>query len=153
MLDSGIQDWRITLQSCGLVILEGKAPSSAPSPLVAIRAVTGVDVRPKVAIQESRPDAIEEIDRQWQAQVSKTTLVSETGKFLILPPVSGGSAVGWVRVKDSIGFNLPSRIASHRIASVTGSAEFPTLSADGHHLHAVSVEDDEYWIVVRTFTR
>ena len=147
MSGSGVRDWRITLQSCGLVILEGNAPSSAPTPLAAIRAVAGVDVQPNVTIRESRSDAIEEIDRQWQAQTSKTLLAAEVGEFLILPPGSGGSAVGWVRVRDSVGVNLPSRIAA-----ATGSPEFLTLSADGHHLCAVSVEDDEYWIVVRTFT-
>ncbi|SFT04405.1 hypothetical protein SAMN04487982_10681 [Streptomyces sp. ok210] len=146
MPDSGVRDRRTTLQSCGLVILEGDAPSSAPTPLVAIRAVAGVDVQPKVTIREARSDAIEEIDRQWQTLTSKTLLAAEAGEFLILPPGSGGSAVGWVRVRDSIGGNLPSRIAA-----ATGSPEFLTLSADGHHLCAVSVEEDEYWIVIRTF--
>lgn len=114
---------------------------------MAIRAVAGVGVQPEVAIQKSRPHAVEEVDRQWQVQTFKAPLVSEAGEFLILPLGSGGSAVGWVCVRDSIGVNLPSRIAA-----ATGSPEFLALSADGRHLCAVSVEDDEYWIVVRTFT-
>ncbi len=37
-----------------------------------------------------------------------------------------------------------------RIAAVTGTAEFVALSADGTHLCAVTEEEYEYWIFVRS---
>ncbi|MET9105452.1 hypothetical protein [Streptomyces zhihengii] len=63
-----------------------------------------------------------------------------------LVPGPGGSAVGWVRVRERVGSGLPSRVAA-----VTGSPEFIAVSTDGRRLCAASVEDAEYWIVVHGF--
>lgn len=122
-------------------------PVSVPSPVKAIHFVTGVDVDPTKTIARAQPSAPEEVDRQWRMQTSGRLDPSGANEFFILPPGGGGVAVGWVRVRDAVGVNLPSRIAA-----VTGSLEFLSLSADGSYLFAVSEEDDEYWIVVRRLT-
>ncbi|WP_165371881.1 hypothetical protein, partial [Streptomyces sp. L-9-10] len=116
-------------------------PATAPSALAAIHAVAGIDVESAVSVR-----AMGELDRRWYAQISGSLQTPSNDEFFILPPVKGGSKIGWVRVKDSRGTDLPSRIAD-----ATGAPEFLALSADGHNLFAVSVEDDEYWIVVHTF--
>ncbi|MEV4970006.1 hypothetical protein [Streptomyces scopuliridis] len=145
--DSNGPSWAETLEACDLTVLDSEIPATAPSALTAIQAVTGVNVEPTVSVQESLADAMGELDRQWHTQISRSPQTSDDDEFFILPPVKGGSKIGWVRVKDSGGSNLPSRIAA-----ATGSPEFLTLSTDGHHLFAVTVEDDEYWIVVHKFT-
>ncbi|MFE2745882.1 hypothetical protein ACFXKX_16165 [Streptomyces scopuliridis] len=143
---SNVLRWAETLEACGLHVLDNGVPATAPSVLAAIQAVTGIDVEPTVAVRESLTDAMGELDRQWHTQISRSPQTSDNDEFFILPPVKGGSKIGWVRVKDSGGTNLPSRIAA-----ATGSPEFLTLSTDGHNLFAISVEDDEYWIVVHKF--
>ncbi|WP_146610465.1 MULTISPECIES: hypothetical protein [unclassified Streptomyces] len=85
-----------------------------------------------------------ELDRQWLANTSTLPLVSGAGKLLIVPPGPGGSAAGWVLVKDSVGTGLPSRVAG-----ATGSPELLALSVDGRYLCAVTSEEDEFWIVTR----
>ncbi|MFJ6843786.1 hypothetical protein ACIQRE_14060 [Streptomyces griseoluteus] len=87
-----------------------------------------------------------EMSRLWYSQSSRLSLCGEAAEFLIMPPRAGGSKLGWVKVKDQVGIDLPSRIAS-----VTGSPEFIALSLDGRRLCAVSVEDCEYWVVVHNF--
>jgi len=52
-----------------------------------------------------------------------------------------------VRVKDTVGRNLPSRVAK-----VTGSPEFLVVSTDGRHLCAASVEEYDYWVVLHAFS-
>ncbi|WP_239694580.1 hypothetical protein [Streptomyces sp. Cmuel-A718b] len=69
----------------------------------------------------------------------------ESGTFLILPPGRGGAAVGRVPVTDIAPPGLPSRTAA-----ATGTAEFVALSAGGTHLCAVTEEEHEYWIIVRS---
>ncbi|MEW2284443.1 hypothetical protein [Streptomyces sp. NPDC047841] len=76
-----------------------------------------------------------------------TVCPGDKGEFLILPPVPGGSEIGWVRVRDTVGTLLPSRIAE-----VTGSPEFVTVSTDGRQLCAASVEEYDYWVVLHEFS-
>ncbi|MFJ1550369.1 hypothetical protein [Streptomyces sp. NPDC088246] len=137
-------DWLHILHACSLTVIEGEVPASAPSPVTAIRFVAGVDVEPTNTIAQARPSVLGEVDHQWQIQTSDRLDPSGSGEFIILPPGGGGASIGWVRVRDTNGVNLPSRIAA-----ATGSPEFLSLSADGKYLFAVSEEDDEYWIVVR----
>ncbi|MFI2780079.1 hypothetical protein [Streptomyces sp. ALB3] len=138
------RDWREILHACSLTVLEGKPPVSAPMPVTAIHYVTGVEVEPSSSIEMEGPAALDEVDRRWQTETSDRLTNTEVGEFFILPPGGGGATIGWVRVRGATNIPLPSRIAA-----VTGSPEFLSLSADGNYLCAVTEEDDEYWIVVR----
>jgi hypothetical protein len=68
-------------------------------------------------------------------------------EFLLIPGGPGSVSEGWFRVRDPIGIQLPSRIAS-----VTGRPELMALSRDGKNLCAVSLEDDEYWVITHDFS-
>ncbi|MFC9287181.1 hypothetical protein [Streptomyces sp. NPDC057052] len=112
----------------------------------AIHAVNGFEVEPVATIPATDPHAADELDKAWHHHAARASLHVENGEFLILPPMPGGSEVGWIRVKDPAGKNLPSRVSA-----ATGSPEFVAVSVDGRHLCAVSVEEFEYWVVVRAF--
>ncbi|MEU6619373.1 hypothetical protein ABZ926_01080 [Streptomyces litmocidini] len=112
----------------------------------AIYAVNGVEVEPRVSISDSLPDAAAELDRQWEIQATSSNLVSSDREFYILAPGARGHEIGWIRVKDNSGLNLPSRIAYG-----TGDAAFLTVSTNGRVMCAVSTEDSEKWIVVHHF--
>ncbi|MFD8257727.1 hypothetical protein ACFV19_02020 [Streptomyces griseoluteus] len=139
------QDWVAVLQRCGLQVVEDHAIDALPVNS-AFYAVNGVDVEPVASIPFSSPEAMSGLSRLWHAHCSRLSLCGDDGEFLIMPPGAGGSKVGWVKVKDQVGIDLPSRIAR-----VTGSPEFIATSLDGRRLCAVSVEDDEYWVVVHKF--
>ncbi|MFE2969862.1 hypothetical protein ACFXKC_40585 [Streptomyces sp. NPDC059340] len=75
---------------------------------------------------------------------SASALYGDKGEFLIPPPLSDGSGIGWAAVADPVGAHLPSRIAA-----VTGSPEFLAVSMDSQHLCAAWAEEDDYWVVQR----
>ncbi|WP_244336578.1 colicin immunity domain-containing protein [Streptomyces seoulensis] len=136
------QDWVAVLQRCGLQVVQGDI-GDAPPVQSAFYAVNGVEVEPAASVPFSSVDAMGELGRRWHSQSSHLPLYNEDAEFLIMPPGSGGSKVGWVRVRDQVGADLPARVAQ-----VTGSPEFIAVSLDGFRLCAVSVEDDDYWVVV-----
>ncbi len=107
--------------------------------------VAGFDVEPTLTIDAGPPDALHQLDLQWHEKAWPVLAGPESGAFLILPPGGGGAAIGWVPVTDIAPPGLPSRIAA-----VTGTAEFVALSADGTRLCAVTEEEYEYWIIVRS---
>lgn len=144
MPEGTAQKWREILHACNLTVLEGEPPASAPMPVTAIHYVTGVEVEPTSSIEKTGPAALVEVDRRWQTEVADRLTASGVGEFFILPPGGGGASAGWVRVRVTAGVPLPSRIAA-----LTGSPEFLSLSGDGSYLCAVTEEDDEYWIFVR----
>ncbi|MBP0458613.1 hypothetical protein [Streptomyces montanisoli] len=139
--------WLDALERSGLSVLQGPPPEEAPQVSDAIHAVAGWEVQPAAEISASDPRAAEELDEKWHERARACSLYDGQGVFLILPPVSGGSRTGWVKVSDPVGERLPSRIAA-----ATGSPEFIAASLNGCHLCAVSVEDDEYWVVQHDFT-
>ncbi|MCH0538505.1 hypothetical protein I3F58_02805 [Streptomyces sp. MUM 203J] len=139
-------EWRDVLERCGLHVLESTSQDGPPV-RSAIYAVTGFEVEPVASIPTSSPGAIAELDEKWHFHASRVSLYDDNGEFLVLPPVSGGSEIGWVRVRDTIGRNLPSRIAG-----VTGSPEFLAVSINGSHLCAASVEEYDYWVVLHEFS-
>ncbi|WP_240661136.1 hypothetical protein [Streptomyces sp. WAC 01438] len=145
MTDRQAPDWLDVLERCGLQFA-GKAEQGGPPVNSAIYAVTGLEVEPAVTIPASSPRAADELDAAWHHRASQVRLYGRDGEFLILPPVPGGSKVGWVRVKDPVGKNLPSRVGR-----VAGSPEFVAVSPDGRRLCAASVEDDDYWVVLHEF--
>lgn len=108
---------------------------------------TGVEVDPVATVPISSPGAAAALDEKWHLHASEISLYDDKGDFLILPPVSGGSGLGWVRVRDTVGTQLPSRIAE-----VTGSPEFVAVSTDGRRLCAASVEEYDYWVVLHEFS-
>jgi len=112
----------------------------------AVLAVNGIDVTPTAAISAASPQAADELDAAWHRLALRCSLYSADGSFLVLPPGSGGSSIGWVAVRDPIGSGLPSRVSA-----ATDSPELVALSVDGKRLCAVTVEDNDYWIVMRTF--
>ncbi|MFD8799970.1 hypothetical protein [Streptomyces atroolivaceus] len=112
-------------------------------PVTAIHYVTGVEAEPTSSVEKTGPDVLHEVDRRWQTETSGRLINPEVREFFILPPGGGGASAGWVQVRDSKGISLPSRIAA-----LTGSPEFLSLSVDGSYLCAVTEEDDEYWIFV-----
>ncbi|RST11817.1 hypothetical protein E2C00_13135 [Streptomyces sp. WAC05374] len=114
--------------------------------MTAVYAATGIDVTPTERVPNSPPDSKERLGDRWQAVAVEAKLMDTSKEFHIIPPGGGGTSVGWVRVMDVSSEPLPSRVAS-----VTGSPELVALSLDGRRLLAVTEEDDEYWIVVRTF--
>ncbi|MCX5527073.1 hypothetical protein OG342_30135 [Streptomyces bobili] len=126
------------LERCGLEVTE--AAPDGPPVNAALYAVNGFEVEPVAAIPADL------LDEAWHHHAAQVSLYGEDGEFLILPPVPGGSQVGWVRVKDPVGKNLPSRICA-----ATGSPEFITVSVNGRHLCATSVEESDYWVVVHEF--
>ncbi|WP_097877326.1 hypothetical protein [Streptomyces sp. ms184] len=107
--------------------------------------VAGFDVEPTLTVDAATPDALKQLDLQWHEMAWPLFTAPGSGAFLILPPGSGGVAIGWVPVKDIAPPGLPSRIAA-----VTGTADFIALSADGTHLCAVTEEEYEYWIIIRS---
>ncbi|OOV24889.1 hypothetical protein SM007_27840 [Streptomyces avermitilis] len=144
--DHGRPEWLDVLERCGLRVLDNTVPQGAPAVRTAIYAVTGFEVEPVAVIPASSPRATDELDEKWHHCASASSLYGDKGEFLILPPVPGGSEIGWVGVTDPIGGHLPSRIAA-----VTGSPEFLAVSVDGRHLCAASVEEDDYWVVQHEF--
>ncbi|MFH9293529.1 hypothetical protein [Streptomyces sp. NPDC017520] len=133
------------LQACGLELTDTEVPTAAPSMAKAIQMVAGVDVEPTAFTRATGDGSLGELDRQWQEMGRPTLTEAGSGEFFIVPPGSGGSAVGWLPVKEAAGSSLPSRVAA-----ATGSPEFVALSADGMHLCAVAEEEDQYWIIVRS---
>ncbi|MEU3557832.1 hypothetical protein [Streptomyces fragilis] len=133
------------LGRCGLEVVAGP-PQDGPPVEAALHAVNGVEVEPAVRVPGSGPRALGQLDRQWHQQAARARLYAADGEFLILPPGSGGSAVGWVRVRDRGGEDLPSRVGK-----VFGAPEFVAVSVDGRVLCAAVVEDDGHWVVVHGF--
>lgn len=125
----------------------GGATPDAPVPRKAILAVTGGYVQPTVRIRHSRTDRFDAVDRHWQEQAKRLHLKTERNDFLLLLSNPGSEERGWLHVQDE----LSERLAS-RVHSATGRREFIALSLDGRKLCAVSVEDDEDWIVTHTFS-
>ncbi|MDQ1009870.1 hypothetical protein QFZ82_004355 [Streptomyces sp. V4I23] len=130
-----------------IVVLGGATPE-APTPLSAVLAVTGAYVTPRVRIPHMTPDRDERVDVQWHELAAQMHLFTDDGSFLLRLSNPGSESRGWLRVRDEMGVRLPSRLNS-----ATGRREFIAVSLDGVHLCAVSVEDDEDWIVTHSFTR
>lgn len=137
------RNWREILHACNLTVLDGEPPVSAPAPAAAIHYVAGVEAKSAFCVEKTQPAALVEVDRLWQTEVTERLADPGVGEFFVLPPGGGGASVGWVRVRGAAGIPLPSRVAS-----VTGSPEFLTLTEGGSYLCAVTEEDEEYWIFI-----
>jgi hypothetical protein len=89
---------------------------------------------------------MESLDAHWQTHAAPL-LGSPTEEFLLILAGAGSIGEGWFRVNDPMSTHLPSRVAS-----VIGRPEFMALSQDGARLCAVSLEDDEYWVITHEFS-
>ncbi|WP_428954584.1 hypothetical protein [Streptomyces sp. cg35] len=137
--------WESKLRSCGLEMTATPPIPDAIPPAKAILAVAGGRVRPEVAAEKSAR-GLRILDEHWKVLHAK--LASHTGEFLIILWGPGSMEAGWFQVterNDPLG--LPSRVAS-----VIGRPEFCCLSLDNKTLYAVTVEEDEYWIVTHQFS-
>ncbi|QGZ49789.1 hypothetical protein GPZ77_16690 [Streptomyces sp. QHH-9511] len=139
--------WRERLASCGLTVLPESEHPALPDVRQSIYAVTGMEVEPTIRIDRSAPEADLELGRQWQDQARQANLYTDDGEFFVLPPGSGGLEIGWVRVRNRAGNDLLSRVKR-----TIGQFELITASADGRNLCAVTSEEYEYWIIVRSLS-
>ncbi|MYW68415.1 hypothetical protein GTY65_30715 [Streptomyces sp. SID8379] len=143
---SPTEGWRDTITHCGLQLVSEFETQVRTSTMTAIYAATGVDVKPTARIPATSSRPPEELDQEWHEQALHHSLYADDQSFLIIPPGSGGSSFGWVKVKDPVGHSLPSRIFA-----ATGNTDFVAISTDGRRLCAVTLEEDEYWVVTHEF--
>ncbi|MFE4591823.1 PH domain-containing protein [Streptomyces laurentii] len=144
---SGDSMLRDSLEAHGLKMSDTGIPDEAPYILTAIRAVTGHYVRPAVSIPRTSPTALDQIDRRWHEEAEYLRIYARDGEFLLRTSDAGSEERGWLRLRDTVRTRLPSRIKSS-----TGYREFIAVSLDGRSLCAVSIEEDEDWIVTHVFT-
>jgi hypothetical protein len=138
---------RNSLEAHGLKMSDKGVPNEVPDTLAAILAVTGYYVRPAVSIPCTAPDAPDQIDHRWHQEAEALRVYDRDGEFLLRTSNAESEGRGWIRLRDTVRTRLPSRIASS-----TGYREFIAVSLDGGSLCAVSVEEDEDWIVTHVFT-
>ncbi|WP_329159670.1 hypothetical protein OHB49_10375 [Streptomyces sp. NBC_01717] len=138
---------RAALEKQGMLVIEGEIPATAPPPLSAILAVTGFYVQATVSIPQSDSDVEDQVDRHWHEQANRIRLYGDDGKLLLRLSDPSSEARGWIQVKDLVNERLPSRVAM-----ATGYREFIAVSLDGKELCAVSIEDEEDWIVTHHFS-
>ncbi|MFH8625754.1 hypothetical protein ACH4A8_28360 [Streptomyces vietnamensis] len=134
--------WQQRLEGCGLQVLGPDTSPALPDVRKAHQAFAGYEVVPAVAVSDARPDAVEELDRQWDSLTASARLMTQNGEFCMPMPKTG-----WVRVKDPVGVNLPSRMMTG-----AGKTDFLAVSVDGRVLCAVSQEEYDKWIIVHHFT-
>ncbi|MEV5971805.1 hypothetical protein [Streptomyces sp. NPDC051921] len=108
--------------------------------------MTGIYVQPTSSIPHTNPDARDQVDFRWHAEAERIRIYDQDAEFLLLTSNPGSERRGWLRVRDTIRNRLPSRLADS-----TGFREFIAVSVDGRSLCAVSVEDDDDWIVTHRF--
>ncbi|MFG2224612.1 hypothetical protein [Streptomyces sp. NPDC048644] len=141
------QKWIDELTFAGMTVLQKTPIERETSATVGLYAVNGVDVEPSVAINAHAPDFLPTLDHQWERHVEASALYSENGEILVCSPVVCPDDVGWLLIQDPLrGESLASRLMEAK-----ASPEFLALSTDGRHLCAISVEDDDYWIVTHNF--
>ncbi|MFF7443400.1 hypothetical protein [Streptomyces sp. NPDC008122] len=139
-------DWYRKLEASGLRIQDYDRSPCLPDVRRAHLAFAGYEVKPTTTVSHARPDAAAELDRQWDSLATSAQLVDEYGEFCVPAPGPGRDESQWIRVKDPVGADLPSRLLAG-----TGQAEFLAVSVDGRTLCAVSDEEYDKWIIVHRF--
>ncbi|WP_369145224.1 hypothetical protein [Streptomyces sp. R44] len=142
-----LPDWYRKLEASGLQVLDFDRSPLLPEARRAHFAFAGYEVKPTTTVSHARPDAATELDRRWNALAMSAHLVDEDGEFCMLVPGNGCFERGWVRIKDPVGVDLPSRILAG-----AGHPEFLAVSVDGRTMCAVSDEEYDKWIIVHHFT-
>ncbi|WP_234315388.1 hypothetical protein [Streptomyces globisporus] len=139
-------DWYRKLEACGLQVLDLDRSPVLPDVHRAHLAWAGYEVKPTATVGHARPDAAAELDRRWDSLATSAQLMADNGEFCMLVPVRGCFEIGWVRMRDLVGVDLPSRILAG-----AGHEEFVAVSVDGRTMCAVSDEEYDKWIIVHRF--
>ncbi|GAA3188423.1 MULTISPECIES: hypothetical protein [Streptomyces] len=140
------QKWIDALAVAGMNVPLRKPVACTPSALSGLHAVNGIDTEPTVKIPKCAPTPFHSLDIHWKRQTDRLDLYSEKGEALVCSPFFCLEDVAWLRFQDPLsGEGLPSRLMRAK-----ASPEFLALSLDGKRLCAISVEDDEYWIVTHS---
>ncbi|WP_225804092.1 hypothetical protein [Streptomyces sp. NK15101] len=139
-------DWYRRLEACGLRVLDLDRSPVLPDARRAHFAWAGYEVRPAATVGHARPDAAAELDRRWDSFAKSARLCTDEGEFCMMAPGPGSHEIGWIRVKDLVGADLPSRLLAG-----AGLREFLAVSVDGRTMCAVSDEEYDQWIIVHRF--
>ncbi|MEU3480427.1 hypothetical protein ACI2LO_07085 [Streptomyces sp. NPDC033754] len=130
----------------GLQEVYGEVPEGAPDPKRTSLVATGGFAQPTVTVHHTDPAARDRVDALWHQEADRMSILDRNREFLLLATYPGSLTRGWIRVRDSLGTRVPSRIAA-----ATGSRDFIAVSLDGKSLCAVSVEEYEDWIITHSF--
>ncbi|MFD0072832.1 hypothetical protein ACFVIY_10375 [Streptomyces sp. NPDC127166] len=139
-------DWYRKLEASGLRVQDFDRSPRLPDVRRAHLAFAGYEVKPTTTVGHAHPDAAAELDRRWNSLTTSARLVDEDGEFCMLVPGRGCFERGWVRIKDPVGADLPSRLLAG-----AGHEEFLAVSVDGRTMCAVSDEEYDKWIIVHHF--
>ncbi|MFF0739388.1 HEAT repeat domain-containing protein [Streptomyces sp. NPDC004111] len=136
------------LQRAGLEVVGEWRTENVVPPWVAWRPMAAASTEPTVAVPESRPDQVEELNAQWYRLAVEHGILGEggAGVFLINVPGSwnGPGAGEWTRVRlASAGWDLAGVLGER-----AGRPEFVTLSLDGEVLLGATAEEYETWLVL-----
>ncbi|MFF2507435.1 hypothetical protein ACFVTY_29245 [Streptomyces sp. NPDC058067] len=85
------------------------------------------------------------LDMAWDT-IAKPLISLPHEEFLILLWGKGSLSKGWFRVQDPLDSGLPSRICD-----AIGRPEFYVLSLNGKNLCAITVEEDDYWVITHEY--
>ncbi|MGA4943987.1 hypothetical protein [Streptomyces cinereoruber] len=121
-------------------------PEGVPEPKKASLVVFGGNAQPTSTVPRRDPSASDQVDALWHQEAERWGIFDRDREFLLFATYPGTLARGWIRVKDSNGTRIPSRIAA-----ATGYSDFIAVSPDGKSLCAVSYEEYEIWIVSHSF--
>ncbi|MFI8910928.1 hypothetical protein ACIGW4_04820 [Streptomyces sp. NPDC053513] len=141
-----VPDWHRKLEACGLQVLDLDRSPLLPEVRRAHIAWAGYEVKPTATVSLARPGVATELDRQWNSLTASVRLMTEAGEFCMPWPGRGLFEIGWIRVKDLVGVDLPSRLLAG-----AGLTEFLAVSVDGRIMCAVSDEEYDKWIIVHRF--
>ncbi|WP_435187541.1 hypothetical protein [Streptomyces sp. bgisy126] len=130
----------------GLTEGKGGIPEGTPETRKASLAVFGGNTQPTLTVSRKDPNASDQVNTLWHQEADRLKIFDQDREFLLFATYPGTLARGWIRVKDSKGARLPSRIAA-----ATGYSDFIAVSLDGKSLCAVSYEEYEIWIVTHSF--
>ncbi|WJY38722.1 hypothetical protein QT196_16305 [Streptomyces sp. P9-2B-2] len=142
-----VADWISDLTAAGMLISNQEPPQGAPEATAALHIVNGIDAEPTVSVDRNSSDSLHFLNHHWKQQSEAAHLYSASGGILVCSPATCPTDVGWLRVQDPMrGDNIASRLVEAK-----GSPTFLALSEDRRHLCAISVEDEDYWIVRHEF--
>ncbi|MEB3964061.1 hypothetical protein OKJ48_28040 [Streptomyces kunmingensis] len=111
--------------------------------MTALLHATGGNVRPTITTEKSKA-GLSSLDEHWRDLFRH--IAPQGDEFLIILWGPGSASKGWFRVRD-LEFahtGLPSRVQA-----AIGRPEFYCISLGNTYFGAVTIEEDEYWIVSR----
>ncbi|MDK9497750.1 hypothetical protein QEZ40_002694 [Streptomyces katrae] len=127
------------IRSSGLDVVAVQGNGPGPSVDAAWRAVAGFGVEPAAVFPLGADRA--GVHGLWLEHARQAGVVDDEGGFLVTAVVTGGAAVGWVRVR------LTGRADVARLVDGQGRIEFIARSRDGHRICGITAEEYEHWVV------